>query len=574
MQVRVLPGALGNNSITTRALISRLLPGVDIFWKKGIAMQYAENYSKTFIGMLSVAACCLGPIATTPAKISHTISVASPISGTFINYTAILEKMDSKGVTPENNAAIGILAPARQEVSQDYATWKKDHGKYVSIPNRRRMRELMHGLGLTGSWFSGPPFEGLQNYLKGHTTLPPGAPRGQGIVVGFPRNLNYADQIRSAAESLPWSAKEYSWLAGWIRRNNKALDEVVAAAHLRKFYCPLVPQRSVAGLWGVMLPYLGPVQGMGQALCVRAMLELHQHNFKACERDLLAAYRLARLITQPSVDGISQMVAYNIERRTCRADIAVANAGWFSTGEYQAYAASLAKLPHLVPLYATINTGDRFCCLDILQRLRSREFRGYLKGWQAALPKELYSHHWTKRDIATTIRITNLIVNRQVATMKHRDFIKRYRAYQKFMRWKSALLGTENRALPANVKWLLGWFNPGSSPRIVVLRARLAAKEELSRIALQLAAYRAAHGRYPKSLRALIPHYLTAIPKDPFTDQPIGYHRGRARVRIWTLRNFISLRHPPSLNARLRQFVTLTIPPGHYVWPKILPPGK
>jgi hypothetical protein len=89
-----------------------------------------------------------------------------------------------------------------------------------------------------------------------------------------------------------------------------------------------------------------------------------------------------------------------------------------------------------------------------------------------------------------------------------------------------------------------------------------------------LAAYRAAHGRYPKSLRALIPHYLSAIPKDPFTDQPIGYHRGTARVRLWTLRNFISLRHPPPLNARLRQFVTLTIPPGHYVWPKIQSPKK
>jgi hypothetical protein len=536
-------------------------------------MKLPENDSKALTGKFLAAVCFAGLTAAVQAKAWSAVPAPSPGSGKFVNYTAILEKMESKGVTPENNAAIGILAPARQEVSQAYATWKKDHGKYVSIPNRRCMRELMRGLGLTGAWFSGPKFEWLQSYLKHHTTVPPGAPRGHGIAAGYPQNVNYAYQIRSAAEALPWPAKEYPWLAGWIRHNDKALDEVVAATHLSRFYCPLVQQSSAAGLQGVMLPYLGPAQGMGQALCVRAMLELNKHNFKACERDLFAAHRLAYLITQPPTSVITQNIAYNIERRAYRADAAVANAGWISSGEYEAYATKLMKLPHLVPRYATMNKGERLCSLDILQRLRSKAFRAYLKKWQASLPKGFLSYRLTKRDIKTAMRIANLIVNHAVSAMKHRDFIKRYHAYRRFMQWNSVLLGKENRALPANVKRLLGWFGSASS-RIVVQRARLVAEDELSRVALLLAAYRAAHGRYPKSLRALIPHYLSAIPKDPFTDQPIGYHRGTARVRLWTLRNFISLRHPPPLNARLRQFVTLTIPPGHYVWPKIQSPKK
>jgi hypothetical protein len=543
------------------------------FQLMGTVMWHKADDSNAWIGILSATVCFTSLIAASHAKALSAIPATMPRSGIFINYTAILEKMESKGVTPENNAAIGILAPARKEVSQEYATWKKVHGEYVSIPNRRRMRALMRGLGLTGSWFSGPRFEWLQSYVKHHTTLPPGAPRGHGIAAGYPQNLNYAYQICSAAEAVPWSAKEYPWLAGWIRRNDKALNEVVTATHLPRFYCPLVHQSSVAGLWGVMLPYLGPAQGMGQALCVRAMLEMNRHNFKACERDLLAAHRLASLITQPSVSVTAQIIAYSIERRACRADAAVANAGWIPSAAYEAYATKLTKLPHLVPLYATINKGERLCSLDILKRLRSRAFRGYLKRWQAALPKGFLSYRWTKRDIKTAMRIANLIANHAVGAMRHRDFIKRYHAYRKFMQWNSVLLGKENRALPANVKRLLDWFGSDSS-RIVVQRARLVAKEELSRVALLLAAYRAAHGRYPKSLRALIPHYLSAIPKDPFTDQPIGYHRGTARVRLWTLRNFISLRHPPPLNARLRQFVTLTIPPGHYVWPKVHSPGK
>jgi hypothetical protein len=49
--------------------------------------------------------------------------------------------------------------------------------------------------------------------------------------------------------------------------------------------------------------------------------------------------------------------------------------------------------------------------------------------------------------------------------------------------------------------------------------------QDLTRLALALAAYHAEKGEYPEMLDALAPDYLKTIPKDLFALQPIHYHR-------------------------------------------------
>ncbi len=41
--------------------------------------------------------------------------------------------------------------------------------------------------------------------------------------------------------------------------------------------------------------------------------------------------------------------------------------------------------------------------------------------------------------------------------------------------------------------------------------------------ALALSAYKHQHGAYPETLSALVPEYLSAIPIDPFSDEPLCY---------------------------------------------------
>lgn len=53
-------------------------------------------------------------------------------------------------------------------------------------------------------------------------------------------------------------------------------------------------------------------------------------------------------------------------------------------------------------------------------------------------------------------------------------------------------------------------------------------------IALALSAWRGDHDSYPKSLADLAPQYLTAVPTDFFTDQPLRYERTADGYRFYS----------------------------------------
>lgn len=63
----------------------------------------------------------------------------------------------------------------------------------------------------------------------------------------------------------------------------------------------------------------------------------------------------------------------------------------------------------------------------------------------------------------------------------------------------------------------------GSTSRAYTLCNRTIAEHRGTIIALSLEAYRLDHERYPAELTALVPDYLDALPKDPFSDAPFCY---------------------------------------------------
>src|SRR5439155_15699761 len=72
-------------------------------------------------------------------------------------------------------------------------------------------------------------------------------------------------------------------------------------------------------------------------------------------------------------------------------------------------------------------------------------------------------------------------------------------------------------------KWLAGHFQAG----IPFLRCAI--------VAVAAERYRLANGRWPETLAAVIPAYLSKIPIDPFDGQPLRYRRLKDGVIIYTI---------------------------------------
>lgn len=73
-------------------------------------MWHKADDSNAWIGILSATVCFTGLTAASHAKVLSAIPATVPSSGKFVNYTSILEEIESKGVTPNNNAAIKLQA--------------------------------------------------------------------------------------------------------------------------------------------------------------------------------------------------------------------------------------------------------------------------------------------------------------------------------------------------------------------------------------------------------------------------------------------------------------------------------
>jgi tetratricopeptide (TPR) repeat protein len=81
---------------------------------------------------------------------------------------------------------------------------------------------------------------------------------------------------------------------------------------------------------------------------------------------------------------------------------------------------------------------------------------------------------------------------------------------------------------------LCTWLLP-SLGRIGECAARADAQRRLGRIAVAVAAYRAAEGAYPARLEDLLPKYAERVPLDPFDDRPLRLAKRGNGVAVYSI---------------------------------------
>ncbi len=177
------------------------------------------------------------------------------------------------------------------------------------------------------------------------------------------KELDALDNLYQA----PWKKEDHPRFADWLAKNADALARLSDAAGLDHYMIPLWGGED-SRMINVTLPFLGRYREYANALCDRATLRLGSGDLAGCQRDLLAAHRLGRLITQGGA-VIERLLGIAIETRASLTDVTLAASDRLSAPEVAAYLEQLDKLPELRPTWEAVNLGERCFLLDEATRI-------------------------------------------------------------------------------------------------------------------------------------------------------------------------------------------------------------
>jgi hypothetical protein len=429
--------------------------------------------------------------ATRPFTISkETTYFTAPVraDGT-IDYVEAINAQLSKGVTPENNAAIPFLDAV-------------EAGDRAMPAHYKRLRDIL-----------GAP----ASTLKDRVADPP-----QGEVDG----LDFA--MRG-----PWTAEKAPAMATWLETARPRLDRAVEASRRARYYMPLIREHEGDNVVAVLLPHLNEQRGLVNGLKARAMLALGNEDMEAFRRDVTAILRMSRLTSNGST-LVERLVAIGCEMVALDAIETAATGGWLSANDIDALVAEIRGGVPSAPIYTTFQLAERTFMLEFLQTAavhgvpeaskmldalgnnpRANAGAAPLppvdpgtKDWNAALRK---ANAWYDRFEQAGRRPTYLERARE-SDQINADVIA---LRQKLDGWRGVFAPIEDRMLVLVLP---------SLNRAYLTEARMHTERVLAETTLALSSFRAKVGEYPAGLNELVPAYFKSEPTDALSGKPLIYH--------------------------------------------------
>ena len=438
-----------------------------------------------------------------------------------INYIAALNEMYGKGVKPGENAAIGLASVVPP------SAWPKE------ADYRRRYFEAM----------------GVQ------------PPQDAGGLVEFdvfaqeavPDQLQREAMYYEQALEGPWTADELPVVAQWLEAIEPSLARVEEALEKPEYYSPLVAREQTPVLISVLRPQLLQRRHTAHAIHARANQRLGRGDVTGAVEDALLAKRFSRVVQdEPLLLGKLVAVSIAAIGRDVLEDA-------LATGELQpaqakAFIHRLQNLPPMDEMDEAVDRDGRFVGLDAIQHLAAgnAEFsrlQYLLSFWSVDESRDADSaaydalnraiHEGLAARLAPTLRKANAFYDRTVAAMRADTYqqvarqaglIERElearddRVQALFASLAKLPVAQQNEALAkASADVVLTTLVFSTSVGANEAEVSMNAYERLEPVAIALNAYRGQHDRYPRTLDALIPAYLDAVPTDPFTGEPIRY---------------------------------------------------
>jgi hypothetical protein len=432
----------------------------------------------------------------------------------YVDYAAALNKLYSKGVTPENNAV--VLMYKAFGPKPDGTTQQPD--------------QFFELLGMKKPPAEGEYFKDLRDILT-----------DQGIKRTDDAWQQLLDE-QGKSTKRPWKDGELKMVAHWIKVNKGPLKHIEEAVTRPFNYSPLVipidENGKSSGLIATLLPGIQESRSFARVLVARALNHLGEGRVQEAWNDLVVVRKLGRLIGQgPTL--IEALVGIAIENMGSHALVLLVEHSKPNAKQVAKYLAELDKVDKSHPLsnmHDKVNTTERSMYIDCVQLLARGDLTieqlAGVSGGDSALTGIVQKYatglvHW---DIV--LREGNKWYDRTVKVMRIDDYGQRKIEAAKVTR-DIQKMAIEARG-PLNI---LTFLDPKNGRKAAseymgkvmvalllpaVQRARIAQDRavqngRLLRISLALAAYHEEHGQYPAKLSA-IKNTLNPIPKDVFGD--------------------------------------------------------
>ncbi len=259
------------------------------------------------------------------------------------DYIAALNERCSKGVTPDNNAAVPFwkaMGPA--EIP------KKDRKQFFQMLGIPPLPEK-------GDYFIDlDEFAARQKHDNGSQTAK----------LDDEESRKLWDAQRSASER-PWSRKEFPVLAGWLDANEKPLALVAAAVERPRFYQPLISTKTGSLLDMEFLSRFSRVRAVVRALQIRITHRISEGKLNEAWHDALTCHRLGRLVAQgPTL--VEELVGITIEGIACQGDRILLSDYTLPSTKIAAMWQDLRRLPAMPKMVDKIDVTERFYCLDTI----------------------------------------------------------------------------------------------------------------------------------------------------------------------------------------------------------------
>lgn len=421
----------------------------------------------------------------------------------YIDYEAALNERLGKGIKPEQNANVLLWQ----------AFGPRPEGSKVPP-------EIFKALGISEPPEKGDYFVPFLKFARDALNRDEEAAQATVTVLDHPL-------------SETWQERDFPDLTAWLKANEKPLAVVAEAVKRPAYFNPLCSPREPGEMSNVIegrLPLMQNCRQLAQALSARAALRLAEGKQAEAWADLLTAHRLARHVAHGGA-LIEALVGYAVHARLMQPTVLYFERADLKTDQILGRLAELQKLSPFPPLTEKLDGGERFMLLDAVQRFRAGKVESQKLGILEALAFE--GLQW---DI--TLKHVNATYDRAAETIRLKTRAERVKATELLIADVQAMararmkgpdyqkLEKEIGAIPAASKTigliLVGHVFP-AFPKVQDAADRAEQNERNLHVAIALAAYRKAHGRYPAQLADLALKFLPTVPDDPFTEKPLIY---------------------------------------------------
>lgn len=423
----------------------------------------------------------------------------------YVDYVAVHNAQNRRGITPENNFAVVL--------------WQVCGPEAIPVEHRQT---FFQELGIEV-----PSADG--DYLlipEAFAKTDPETVAEAAKEFRAPHEL-ISERIKGAG-TIPWAAEQRPFLARWLAAQEAHLDRLVAGLERQHFYQPMIRQPGQT-MSGALLPGFSSQREVARALVFRAMHRTATGDDQGAWEDINACHQLA-LRYAAGATILEKLNTITTDALALEAALAWLQFKKRTVDELATRRRSLEAILEPPDCNLHAGSGQRYWVIEGFRDMATEvqhkvdesfsiPFAGVFTGGQV---------DWD--EMARE-------VNRRFLQLPKLDFEQGYPAFQaawreqeaEFDQMIAAVDGTFGAARrKAREQAIVALYFQMLSPAwlaSVASGVKLHQQGELIRLAYALEHYRAERGEYPETLAALVPDYLDNITPDRFTNEPLDYVR-------------------------------------------------